>query len=141
MAESDPTPAEVLATIPHAAALGITLDAASPQAARGSLAWAPERCTTSGALHGGALMTLADTVGAVCAFLNLPSGASTATVESKTNFFRPVRGGMVRAAARPLHVGRSFIVVQTDLTDDADRPVGQTTQTQAVISPSPHHRG
>jgi len=80
-------------------------------------------------------MTLADTVGAICAVLNLQPGAGTATVESATSFFRPVRAGTLHATARPLHVGRSFIVVRTDLTDDQDRPVGQTTQTQAVIAP------
>jgi uncharacterized protein (TIGR00369 family) len=82
-------------------------------------------------------MSLADNVGAICAFLNLPPGANTATVESATNLFRGVRDGTLHATARPLHVGRSFIVVRTDLTDDQDRPVGQTTQTQAVLTPRP----
>jgi 1,4-dihydroxy-2-naphthoyl-CoA hydrolase len=58
-------------------------------------------------------------------------------VQSATNFFRGVRDGTLHATARPLHVGRSFIVVRTDLTDDQDRPVGQTTQTQAVLTPRP----
>jgi 1,4-dihydroxy-2-naphthoyl-CoA hydrolase len=74
-------------------------------------------------------------VGALCAFLNLPAGAGTATVESATNFFRAVRDGTLHATAQPLHVGRSFIVVRTDLTDDTGRTVGQTTQTQAVLAP------
>lgn len=131
------TPQDVIATLPFAVALGITLEAAAPELTTGQLRWAPERCTSAGILHGGAVMSLADTVGAVCALLNLPDGAATATVESKTNFFRAVRGGTLHASARPLHVGRSFIVVQTDLTDDSGRPVGQTTQTQAVIMPRP----
>jgi uncharacterized protein (TIGR00369 family) len=128
---------QIAAAIPYAAALGIVLDEATPELARGSLAWLPERCTTSGVMRGGAIMSLADTVGAVCAFLNLPEGAGTATVDSATNFFRGVRGGTLHAAARPLHVGRSFIVVRTDLTDDDGRPIGQTTQTQAVLAPRP----
>jgi uncharacterized protein (TIGR00369 family) len=78
-------------------------------------------------------MATADTVGAVCAFLNLPEGANTSTIESKTNFFRGVREGAVRAVTRPLHVGRTTIVVQTDLTDDQGKRVAQVTQTQAVI--------
>jgi 1,4-dihydroxy-2-naphthoyl-CoA hydrolase len=127
----------IAATIPYAGALGITLDEAAPERACGRLAWSPERCTTSGVMHGGAIMSLADTVGAVCAFLNLPPGANTATVESATNFFRGVRGGTLHAQARPLHVGRSFITVRTELTDDEGRLVGQTTQTQAVIQPRP----
>jgi 1,4-dihydroxy-2-naphthoyl-CoA hydrolase len=79
-------------------------------------------------------MAFADTLGAVCAYLNLEPGAATTTVESKTNFFRAVREGEVTGTARPLHVGRSFIVVQTALADAADRGVAQVTQTQAVLS-------
>jgi 1,4-dihydroxy-2-naphthoyl-CoA hydrolase len=133
----DLSPADLLATIPYSVTLGMTLDEATPHLVRGSLPWSPERCTTSGVMHGGAVMTLADTVGAVCALLNLPAGAGTATVQSATNFFRGVRDGTLHATARPLHVGRSFIVVRTDLTDDQDQSVGQTTQTQAVLAPRP----
>ena len=88
---------------------------ASPHEVRAQLAWDESLCTAGGALHGGALMGLADNVGGFCAFLNLPEGASgTATIESKTNFFAAVRGGHVRAVARPLHTGRRTIVVDTD---------------------------
>jgi 1,4-dihydroxy-2-naphthoyl-CoA hydrolase len=123
--------------MPFAASLGIVLDEATPQLCRGSLAWMPERCTVDTAMHGGVLMSLADSVGAVCAYLNVPTGAGTSTLESKTNFFRAIREGRLHATSRPLHVGRSFVVVQTDLTDDAGRPVGQTTQTQVVIAAKP----
>jgi len=132
-----PSAADLAAMIPYVGTLGITVDEATPQLVRGSLRWSPGLCTTGGALNGGAVMSLADNIGALCAFLNLPSGASTATVDSATNFFRGVREGALHAAARPLHVGRSFIVVRTDLTDDAGRAVGQTTQTQAVLTPRP----
>ena len=125
---------DVAAVAPFAGLLGLQLQAAGPDEVRGTLAWAEERCTAGGILHGGALMGFADTLGAVCAFLNLPQGATTATVESKTNFFRAVRAGTVTGITRPLHVGRSFIVVQTDLTDDGGRPVAQVTQTQAVLT-------
>jgi uncharacterized protein (TIGR00369 family) len=125
---------DVAAVAPFAGLLGLEVAAADPDEVRGSLAWAEERCTAGGILHGGALMGLADTLGGVCAFLNLPEGATTATVESKTNFFRAVRGGTVTGVARPLHVGRTFIVVQTDLTDDDGRRVAQVTQTQAVLT-------
>jgi len=87
-------------------------------------------------LHGGRLMSLADTCGAWCAFLNLPEGASgTTTIESKSNFFRAVRQGHVEAAARPLHAGRSTVVVETDLRDADGRHVARVTQTQAVLRP------
>ncbi|GAB3972835.1 hypothetical protein GCM10029978_050850 [Actinoallomurus acanthiterrae] len=85
-------------------------------------------------MHGGALITLADSIGAACAFLNLPPGANTTTVETSTRFFRGVRNGEVRAVARPLHTGRTTIVVQTDLYDADGRRVAQTTQTQAVLT-------
>jgi uncharacterized protein (TIGR00369 family) len=120
--------------MPFARTVGIELTVAAADEVRGRLDHAPERCTAGGVLHGGALMSLADTAAAACAFLNLPPGAATATIESKTNFFRGVREGHVEAVARPLHVGRTTIVVQTDLRDAEGRLVGQTTQTQAVIA-------
>jgi uncharacterized protein (TIGR00369 family) len=125
--------ADLVGSIPFAGTLGIRLEAAEAGEVRGSMAWAEERCTATGTLHGGALMGFADTLGAICAYLNLPDGATTATVESKTNFFRPVRDGHVNGRSKPLHVGRSFIVVQTELADDEGRAVGVVTQTQAVL--------
>lgn len=131
---SHPNPAQLLAAMPFAAGLGIELREAAAERTEGSLDWSPGACTVGGALHGGALMALADSVAAVCAYLNLPEGASgTSTVESKTNFLRAVTSGRVRATARPLHVGGTLVVVQTDLRDDRDRLVGQTTQTQIVL--------
>ncbi|WP_338784277.1 PaaI family thioesterase [Streptomyces sp. DG1A-41] len=124
----------LLRAVPFADGLGIALEEAAPTRVRAALAWAPELCTAGGVLHGGALMTLADTAGAVCAFLNLPPGANTSTIESKTNFFRAVRSGTVHAEARPVHVGRSSIAVRTDLYDEDGTLVGQTTQTQAVLT-------
>jgi uncharacterized protein (TIGR00369 family) len=126
--------AGLLAVMPFTATLGVELTAATPDEVTGRMAWAPERCTSAGIMHGGALMAMADTLGAVCAFLNLPAGAGTSTIESKTNFFRAVRDGHVDAVSRPLHVGRTTIVVQTDLLDDKGRRVAQVTQTQAVIA-------
>ncbi len=127
----------VVANMPFAAALEIEIAELSPQEVRATMAWAPERCTTGGMLHGGALMAFADTAGAVCAVVNLPQGASTSTIESKTNFFRAVRDGAVTATSIPLHVGRTTIVVQTDLSDDNGKMVARVTQTQAVLSPKP----
>jgi len=79
-------------------------------------------------------MTLADSLGAICAFLNLPEGAATSTIESKTNFLRGVREGELTAVASPLHVGRRTIVIQTEVRDDRGKLVSLTTQTQAVIT-------
>jgi len=121
--------------IPFATTLGIELVSASADEVVGRLAWREGLCTIGGALHGGALMSLADNLGGVCAFLNLPAGATTATISSSTNFLRGVRDGHVTATARPLRVGRSVIVVQTEMRDDAGRLAAQTTQAQAVIGP------
>jgi 1,4-dihydroxy-2-naphthoyl-CoA hydrolase len=123
----------VLAAMPFAQELGIQLLDARPDEVRGRLEWSARLCTTGGVLHGGVMMSLADTVGALCAFLNLPPGGATSTIESKTNFFRAVRAGHLDAVARPLHVGRSTIVVQTDVLDASGRRVAQVTQTQAVL--------
>jgi 1,4-dihydroxy-2-naphthoyl-CoA hydrolase len=119
--------------MPFAAHVGIELESAGPRGTVGRLAWAPDRCTAGGVLHGGAVMSLCDSVGAICAYLNLPAGTGTATTNSSTTLLRAVRSGTVTATARPLHVGRTSIVVQTDVIDEAGRLVAQTTQSQAVL--------
>ena len=123
----------LVAAMPHAAALGVALEAASADEVVGGFDWAEERCTAGGVIHGGALMALADSVGAVCAFLGLPPGTTTATTSSTTHFLRAVREGRVTATARPLHRGRAQVVVRTDLTDAQGRLVATVTQSQAVL--------
>ena len=130
----DDLTAQVSAAAPFTAFLGIEMVAAEPSEVRARLAWSEEICTAGGVMHGGALMGLADNVGGFCAFLNLPEGAGgTATIESKTNFFGPVRQGHVNAVSRPLHKGRRTIVVDTELYDDTGKLVARVTQTQAVL--------
>jgi uncharacterized protein (TIGR00369 family) len=127
---------EYVATMPLAVAQGVEITAASPDAVEGTLAWRPDLCTIGGTMHGGALMTLADSLGAVCAFLNLPDGAvGTSTIESKTNMLRAVREGTVTGTATPVHVGRTTIVVQTHVRDERGKLVSLTTQTQTVLRP------
>jgi uncharacterized protein (TIGR00369 family) len=126
--------AALLASMPFAVTLGIELDRAEASAVRGRMPWAADRCTAGNVLHGGAVMAFADSLGAVCAFLNLPPGASTSTIESKSNFFRAVRDGEVHATSVPVHVGRTTIVVQTDVRDADDRRVALVIQTQAVLT-------
>jgi uncharacterized protein (TIGR00369 family) len=119
---------------PFAGLLGIEYLAAGPDEVCSRLAWDESRCTSDGVMHGGALMGLADTAGGLLAFLNLPPGAAgTATIESKTNFFAPVRAGHVHAVSRLLHKGKRTIVVDTELSDDDGRLVARVTQTQAVL--------
>jgi 1,4-dihydroxy-2-naphthoyl-CoA hydrolase len=120
--------------VPFAAALGVEVIASSPDEVRARVEWQPERCTTGGVLHGGVIMSLADTTGATCAFQNLPEGADgTTTIESKTNFLRAVRNGYAEAVSRPLHAGRTVVVVETDVIDADGRPVAKILQTQAVL--------
>jgi uncharacterized protein (TIGR00369 family) len=124
----------VRGAMPFADALGIEMLAASADEVRGRIAWEERLTTAGGLLHGGVLMSLADAVGAYCAYLNLPEGSSaTATIESKTNFFAAVRSGAVEGRSRPLHRGSRTIVVETDLFDEAGKHVARVTQTQAVL--------
>ena len=124
----------VRSAMPYAETLGIEMLAASADEVRGRVAWEERLTTAAGLLHGGVLMGLADTVGAYCAYLNLPEGSSaTATIESKTNFFATVRSGTVEARSRPLHRGSRTIVVETDLFDESGKHVARVTQTQAVL--------
>ncbi len=128
--------AQAHASMPLAETLGLDVVTASPEEVHMRLEHQDRLCTAGGILHGGALMTLADSAGGLCAFLNLPEGATgTATIESKTNFFRAVRDGHVDATSRVLHSGRTTIVVETDLRDAEGRHVARVTQTQAVLTP------
>ncbi len=120
-------------TVPLAGLLGIRVVDATPEAVRLELDWREELCTAAGSMHGGAIMSLADTAGAVCAFLNLPDGAAgTTTIESKTNLLAPVRGGTVTATSTPLRAGRTLIVVETELRAQ-NGLVAKTLQSQAVL--------
>jgi 1,4-dihydroxy-2-naphthoyl-CoA hydrolase len=95
----------------------------------------PALMTVGGRLHGGAIMALADSVGATGAFLALPEGAAgTTTIESKTNFFAGASEGIVRAESVPLHVGGRTSVWQTRITGSDGKLVAQTIQTQLVLT-------
>jgi len=123
---------ELVALMPFAGYLGLVLDEASADRVVARLSWAPNLCTTAGIMHGGVLMSLADTAGALVTYLGLPAGATTATITSTSQLFRPVTGGTVRAVAVPLHRGRTTVTAQTTLHDSSNRLIAQTTQIQAV---------
>src|SRR3989442_9159496 len=114
--------------------LGIRFVEATPDRVVAELDYRDELTTVGGSLHGGTLMALADTIGAVATVLNLPAGASTTTLESKTNFFAAGRSGTVRAEATALHRGKRTMVWQTRLTNDAGRLLSLTIQTQMVLT-------
>ena len=126
----------LVALMPFAGYLGLVLDEASADRVIARLEWAPHLCTSAGLMHGGVLMSLADTAGALMAFLGLPEGATTATITSTSQMFRPVSSGTVRAVAVPLHRGRTTVTAQTSLYDSGQRLVAQTTQIQAVRGPA-----
>jgi 1,4-dihydroxy-2-naphthoyl-CoA hydrolase len=131
-----PTPEQIRDTMPFAALVGVELLETTPQLVRGRLEFSPERCTAGGLMHGGALMALADSCGGVCAFLNLPESAvATATIESKTNFLRGVRDGALTASTRPLHAGRTMMVIETEIARDDGALAAKVTQTQAFHYP------
>ncbi len=122
--------------MPFTKELGLEVIVGEPGRTVARASWSEARTTGGGVMHGGYLMALADSVGAACAAFNLPQGARTTTIESKTNFFRAVTGGTLRIEATPVHVGRTTIVVQTDITrEDDGKLVTRTTQSQAVIGP------
>lgn len=121
-------------TMPFTKRLGIEVLAHGKDVVRSRLAWEDSLCTLSGVLHGGVLMSLADANAAVCAYLNLPEGATgTTTIESKTNFLRAVREGHATATSRVLHPGRRVIVVETEIHDDDGKLIAKVTQSQAVL--------
>jgi uncharacterized protein (TIGR00369 family) len=122
--------------MPFTATLGIDVMHSTKDEVQSRLLWHESLTTSGGLMHGGALMALADATGGLCAFLNVPEGAGTSTIESKTNFLRAVRGGAAVATARPLHTGRRVIVVETEIHDESGRLAAKVTQTQAVLSPS-----
>jgi uncharacterized protein (TIGR00369 family) len=129
---------QIRALMPMCETLGMRTVRMEPAVVELEMDWTAERCTANGLLHGGAVMALADSAGGACAFANLPAGAvGTSTIESKTNFLGAVRDGVVRATCRPLHIGSTTIVVETEVRDEAGRLVAKTTQTQIVLMPKP----
>jgi len=119
--------------MPLAKKLGLEVLEGSPEKAVTRALWDADHCTAGGILHGGYYMAIADTTGAACAGMSLPQGAMMTTIESKTNFFRGVASGVIIATAIPVHIGRTTIVVQTDITNDKGKLVSRTIQTQAII--------
>ena len=114
--------------------LGLRIVEATPERVVAELTIRDDLRTVGGALHGGTLMALADTAGAAATIVNLPAGATTTTLESKTNFFAAGRSGIVRAEATPLHRGKRTQVWQTRVTDESGRLLSLTTQTQLVLT-------
>jgi uncharacterized protein (TIGR00369 family) len=117
--------------------MGVEIREAAQDKIVASMPVRPDLCTTGGVAHGGALMAFADTVGAIGTVMNLPAGARTTTIESKTNFMSaaPVNT-RVTAESIPLHRGRTTQVWQTTLRSESGKLVAVVTQTQMVLPAS-----
>ena len=121
---------------PFADYLGIKLTHISKEKVTGELSVRPELATMPDIIHGGAIMSFADNIGAVATVANLPPGGSTTTIESKTNFFAAIPvGDTARAECTPLHRGRTTMVWQTRITRNDGRLCAMVTQTQLVLLP------
>jgi uncharacterized protein (TIGR00369 family) len=119
---------------PLATTLGIEILEATKEKVIGRLKVRPEICTSGHILHGGAIMAFADTLGATGAFLNLPDGAGTTTIESKTNFIGGAKEGTtVTAESTPVHIGRRTSVWTTKITREDGKLVAVVTQSQMVL--------
>ena len=123
-----------ISVLPFATLMGLEITHAAPDRVEGRLVVRPDLCTAGGILHGGAAMALADSLGAVGAFLSTPAGMRTTTLESKTNFIGGAKEGTtVIATATPVHRGRRTQVWTTRLETEDGKLVALVTQTQLVL--------
>lgn len=126
---------EIHALAPFTGFVGVAYTEITRERVVATLEVTHERSTIGGSLHGGAQMTLADSAAAALAVANLPEGATgTVTIDSTTHFLGAARSGLVTATARALHVGRTTIVLEVDLTAESGKLIARTTQVQAVLT-------
>ncbi len=125
---------QILAQQPFPRLMGMEVLEAGKACVKAQLSVRPDLCTAGHILHGGAIMAFADSLGAIGAFLNLPAGSGTTTIESKTNFISSAKeGSLVVGEARPVHIGRRSSVWQTRITREDGKLVAIVTQTQMVL--------
>ena len=121
--------------MPLARLMGIRLIEQTPDKVVAEMEVREDLCTTNSILHGGAYMAFADTIGAVATVLNLPPGAGTTTVESKTNFISAIRAGEIaRAECTPVHRGKTTQVWTTRILRPDGKLAAIVTQTQMVLA-------
>ena len=120
--------------LPFAELLGIVVISATAEEIVAEMIVRDDLCTQPAVLHGGAVMAFADTLGAFGTIVNLPQGAGTTTIESKTNFLASApAGSRVVGVATPVHRGRRTMVWQTRISTAEGRLVALVTQTQLVL--------
>jgi 1,4-dihydroxy-2-naphthoyl-CoA hydrolase len=114
--------------------MGMEIKEVTPERVVATMLVRPDLCTTGATLHGGAIMAFADTLGAIGTFANLPPGARTVTIESKTNFIGAARAGThVTGETTPFHRGKTTMVWQTQVKNEAGKLCAVVTQTQMVL--------
>ena len=120
---------------PFAKMMGVTMTLVPKERIEGELVVTPDHCTIPATLHGGAIMAMADNMGGIGAFLNMPAGSITSTVESKTNFLRAIPSGQkTKAVTTPVHLGRTLQVWKTELFREDGKLAAIVTQTQMIRS-------
>lgn len=120
---------------PFAKLMGVRVTMATKERVEAELEVTPAHCTVPATLHGGAIMAFADNLGGIGAFLNMPEGSLTTTIESKTNFLRAIPVGQTaRAVTTPVKLGRTVQVWKTDVFDGAGKLAAVVTQTQLIMS-------
>jgi 1,4-dihydroxy-2-naphthoyl-CoA hydrolase len=114
--------------------IGVKMTFVTKERLEAELLVTPDHCTIPATMHGGAMMAFADNMGGCGAFLNMPEGMMTTTVESKTNFLRPVPVGQkALAVTTPVHMGKSLQVWKTEISREDGKLAAIVTQTQMIM--------
>lgn len=134
MTETDLAAAFNETNAPFAKMLGVKMTSVTKERLEGELLVTADHCTIPATMHGGAMMAFADNMGGCGAFINMPEGMMTTTVESKTNFLRPVPVGQkARAVTTPVHIGKSLQVWKTEISREDGKIAAIVTQTQMIL--------
>lgn len=122
---------------PFAKKMGVRMTRVTKERIEGEMEVTSDLCTIPECLHGGAMMAMADNMGGIGAFINMPPGATTSTVESKTNFLRAVpQGQTVKAVTTPVNIGRTLQVWKTEIFREDGKLAAVVMQTQIVKAPN-----
>ena len=133
---SDPNLADAFKenNAPFARMIGVKMTLVTKERLEAELLVTPDHCTIPATMHGGAMMAFADNMGGCGAFINMPEGMMTTTVESKTNFLRPIPVGQkALAVTTPVHIGRSLQVWKTEISREDGKLAAIVTQTQMIL--------
>lgn len=136
MAENDLSAAFNENNAPFAKMMGVRMTLVTKSRVEAELDVTEDHCTIPAILHGGAIMAFADNLGGVATFMNLPEGATTTTIESKTNFLRGIpMGQTARGVTTPIKIGRTLQVWKTEIFDGEGKLAAIVTQTQLIMGP------